>query len=206
MNIAVLGSTGATGGHLVEQALARGHRVVALARDPTRLKDIDAPAFTVVRADVHDPASVHAAVTGVDVLVSGVGTGPADAPGTLLAGARAAQASGVPRLVWLGALGTGESRPVAGPIAGPLLQLILRRELADKVAADRLLVAAGFTVVHAGRLTDGPLGGRFRLVPVDDARRHWFPPSVSRADVAALMLDEAEAGHHPGQTLAALRT
>lgn len=37
MRIAVLAATGATGRLLVQQALSRGHTVLALARDPARI-------------------------------------------------------------------------------------------------------------------------------------------------------------------------
>jgi putative NADH-flavin reductase len=37
MNLTVLGATGSTGTQLVEQALAAGHHVTALARSPEKL-------------------------------------------------------------------------------------------------------------------------------------------------------------------------
>jgi len=135
MRIAVLGATGLTGRELTTQALARGYQVTALARDPARLQDLACPALTLARANVRDPDSVYAAVEGADALVSGLGVGPCDPPETLVEGARVAVSAGVPRIVWLGALGTGASRGVAGPVFGPLLGWALRRELAAKVEA-----------------------------------------------------------------------
>lgn len=37
MRLAVFGATGGTGRQLVEQALAQGHEVTAVVRDPARL-------------------------------------------------------------------------------------------------------------------------------------------------------------------------
>jgi hypothetical protein len=111
----------------------------------------------------------------------------------------------VPRIVWLGALGTGASRAVAGPLLGPLLGVALRSEIPDKVRADTQIVAAGQTVVHAGRLTDKAGRGGYHLVPSAQAGPRWFPPSVSRADVAALMLAAAERPEYNGETLVVLR-
>lgn len=204
MRIAVLGATGQTGRELTRQALTRGHEVIALARNPARLADLKAPGLSVARADVTDPASVCAAVETADVLVSGLGVSGSDRPDTLVAGAEAAVASGVGRIVWLGALGTGASRRVAGPLLGPLLRLVLRRELPAKTTADGLVVARGHTVIHAGRLTNKPAQGGFALTRADQARPRLVPPSVARADVAALMLDEAEADRFSAQTVVAL--
>lgn len=204
MRIAVLGATGLTGRELTTQALSRGHQVTALARDPARLKDLERPALTIARADVRDPDSFYAAVKGADALVSGLGVGKADPPETLLEGAKLAVSAGVPRIVWLGALGTGASRKVAGPLLGPILGLVLRRDLAAKVQADGLVVASGSTVVHAGPLNNKQASNSYVLTPAALARWHLLPPSISRADVAALMLDEAVAGRFPGVTVVAL--
>ncbi len=207
MRIAVLGATGLTGltgRELTTQALSRGYQVTALARDPARLQDLACPALTLARTNVRDPESVYAAVTGADVLVSGLGAGASDPPETLVEGARAAVSTGVPRIVWLGALGTGASRGVAGPVFGPILGWALRREIAAKVEADGLIVASGATVVHAGRLTNKQARHTYALTPAGRARPRLLPPSISRADVAALMLDEAVAGQFPGETVVAL--
>jgi len=204
MRIAVLGATGLTGRELTTQALARGYQVTALARDPARLQDLACPALTLARANVRDPDSVYAAVEGADALVSGLGVGPCDPPETLVEGARVAVSAGVPRIVWLGALGTGASRGVARPVFGPLLGWALRRELAAKVEADGLVVVGGATVVHAGRLTNTQARHTYMLTPAGLARPRLLPPSISRADVAALMLDEAVAGQFPGETVVAL--
>ncbi len=206
MRIAVLGATGLTGRELTTQALSRGYQVTALARDPARLQDLACPALTFARANVRDPDSVYAAVKGADALVSGLGVGKSDPPETLVGGARVAVSAGVPRIVWLGALGAGASRRVAGPVLGPILSWVLHRELAAKVAADGLVVASGSTVVHAGRLTNKQARNTYVLTPAGLARLRLLPPSVSRADVAALMLDEAVAGQFPGETVVVLPT
>ena len=197
LRIAVLGATGATGRRLLDQALDRGHTVVALARDPARIALPPSPRLEVVAADVHDPASVAAALTGVDAVVSGLGAAKKAPPGTLTAGATAVTAQGgdtVPgRVVWLGAFGSGRSTGPAGASTRLLLRLALGvEELADKARAEELLLAAGATVLHAGPLTNGPLSPSRRVLALSDAPRRTFPRTVSRATVAAAMLDEAE--------------
>lgn len=73
MRIAVLAATGTTGRLLVQQALDRGHTVLALARDPARIVTTASPHLTAVAADVTDRDSVVRALTDVDVVVSGLG-------------------------------------------------------------------------------------------------------------------------------------
>jgi uncharacterized protein YbjT (DUF2867 family) len=192
LRIAVLGATGATGALVVRQALERGHTVVAVARDPSA---VDAPEHQrLVRAagDVLDPKGLEAAIAGSDVVISALGNRPGGGPQILAAGARAVLAAAPPRVVWLGAFGTGASAGPAGAPTRALLRLALRGELDDKATADGLVVAAGGTVLHAGPLTTGALSAIRRTVDLADAPRRLFPRPVSRATVAAAMVDEAE--------------
>jgi 3-hydroxyisobutyrate dehydrogenase-like beta-hydroxyacid dehydrogenase len=203
MRIAVLGATGATGRQLLDQALDRGHLVTALARDPARVGRPPSDRLQVVAADVRDAAGLAAALTGVDAVVSGLGSSRTAPPGTLTAGATAVTAptpDAPPwRVVWLGALGSGVSGDQAGAATRLLLRVVLGGpELADKTRADDLLLAAGASVLHAGPLTDGALSPTRHLVALADAPRRLFPGTVSRATVAALMLDEAEGPRHGG--------
>ncbi|MGA5299029.1 NAD(P)-dependent oxidoreductase [Nucisporomicrobium flavum] len=195
--IAVLGASGAVGRLLVTQALDRGLEVTAIARDAARIPVPDQARLVKVAADVHDAGSVIRAAGDADALVSGLGV-RGGTPGTLTAGARAAVASGVDRVVWLGAYGTGESARPAGVLTRAVLWMLMRNELADKVAADRTVLTAGGTVVHAGPMSDGPLASGRRTVPLSEAPRRIFPAGVSRATVAAAMLDEALTPHHQG--------
>ena len=79
MKLTILGATGATGTSLTSQALAAGHEVTAVVRDPARLA---VPAYLRLRtvtADVMDPASIAPAIEGADAVISAVGprgTGP----------------------------------------------------------------------------------------------------------------------------------
>jgi uncharacterized protein YbjT (DUF2867 family) len=201
MRIAVLGASGATGRLLVQEALDRDLDVIAIARDPARIPIADHPRLTKVKADVHAPDSIARAVDGSAVLLSGLGIGTADQVGTLAAGAQAAVASGVPRILWLGAFGTGESAPAAGAFTRTLLRVLMKAKLADKINADRAVLAAGGTVFHAGPLGDGPTGPARRTLRLDEAPRRLFPAGVSRATVAAAMVDEAIAPRFPGATV-----
>ncbi|MEV6849921.1 NAD(P)H-binding protein [Actinoplanes sp. NPDC051411] len=195
MNITVLGATGLTGRELVRQALARGHVVTAVARDPAKL---DVEGVRRAAGDVRNPESMTHALAGTEVIVSALGVAKGERPGVLTAGARAVVASGAGRVVWLGAFGAGPSAAAAGRLTRTLLKAMGDR-LSDKVTADAAILAAGGTVFHAGPLSLGPLGPGRRTVGLEDAPRRLFPARVSRATVAAAMLDEAESPRFAGR-------
>jgi uncharacterized protein YbjT (DUF2867 family) len=201
VRIAVLGASGAVGRLLVQEALDRGLEVTAIARDPARIPVPDHPALTKAKADVYEPDSIARAASGSDVLLSGLGTGKADRIDTLTAGAKAAVASGVPRVIWLGAFGSGESARAAGALTRILLRVFMKTELPDKINADRSVLAAGGTVFHAGPMGSGPIGPHRRTLPLAEAPRRLFPAGVSRATVAAAMVDEAVTARFPGVTV-----
>ncbi|WP_410643775.1 NAD(P)-dependent oxidoreductase [Amycolatopsis sp. lyj-346] len=191
MNLTVLAASGRTGLALTREALRRGHTVTAIARDPGRIALPESARLHKVAGDVEEPASL--AVAAGSTVLSGLGT---DRAGVLLAGAKAAVAAGPRRIIWLGAYGTGRSAEVAGEAAGALAKLLGDR-LADKVEADATILAAGGTVFHAGLLTDGPESPRRRTVGLASGPPLDFDAVISRATVAAAMLDEAETPRFP---------
>ncbi|GIF17999.1 putative NADH-flavin reductase [Actinoplanes tereljensis] len=197
MELTVLAASGATGLELTRQALERGHRVIAIARNPDRIALPDSPRLTRVAADVRDPAGIAAALAGRAVVLSGLGIAGGDQPGALTAGAQAVADAHPDRIVWLGAFGTGPSAQAAGPLTRTLLKM-LGAQLSDKVNADATVLAAGGTVFHAGPLSNAPLSPTRRTVGLAEAPARLFPSRVSRATVAAAMLDEAETPTHPG--------
>jgi uncharacterized protein len=199
MQITVLGASGAVGREIVQQALARGHTVTALSRHPEILPDH--AHLHRVAADVQAPASLDAALDGATVILSGLGTSRGDKPGVLTAGARAAVRAHPEQIIWLGAYGTGLSASTSGMLTRSLLKLVMRSELSDKVTADTAVVDAGGTVFHAGPLSGKPLSPMRRTAELSDAPKRIFPATVSRATVAAAMLDEAETPRYPGQVV-----
>ena len=192
--ITVLGASGATGIELTRQALERGHTVVAIARRPDGIALPDQPRLQRRAADVLDPDGIAGALRGRGIVVCALGVTGKGPAGVLTAGARAVVAAQPGRVVWLGAFGTGPSARAAGTLTRAVLALALRGEIQDKVTADALVLDAGGTVVHAGPLSKGALSPSRRAVPLGETPRRVFPASVSRATVAAIMLDIAEQG------------
>ena len=109
----VTGASGYVGGRLVRTLAERGERVRCLARRPQDLEPRVPAGVQVVGGDVLDPASLAAALGGVDTafyLVHAMGSRrdfeDEDRRGAANF-ARAAREAGVRRLVYLGGLGTG---------------------------------------------------------------------------------------------------
>ncbi|SEO80044.1 Putative NADH-flavin reductase [Actinacidiphila rubida] len=208
MRILVLGATGLTGTEVVRRALAAGHEVTALVRDPARMRVRD-PAVTVAVGEVtRDRAAVTAAAEGCGAAVSALGSGHSLrsvlAP-TVMSEAvpvivRALPDAGVGRLVFLSSLGVGESWAVTPPSLKALYKPSLSRVFADKAAGERVLRAStlDWTLVCPPMLSNGPLTGR--CTAGTDLRLRGVP-RISRADVADFMVTEAAAGAHPRSTV-----
>lgn len=194
MRIAVLGATGRVGRVLVQQALERGHEVVALVRRPEEYAQPTGGTVEVRRADVASPDSFPD-LSDVEVVISALGVRKGDGPGTLIAGARVlakTRTAGQAEVLWLGALGSGASTGRDGGIYQAVMKMFVGAELDEKAEADAIVLDAGGTVFHAPDLRVGGISEKRRSVPLGDYPTPFWPPAASRATVAALMLDEAE--------------
>jgi putative NADH-flavin reductase len=72
MRITVFGANGATGRLLTGQALAAGHEVTAVTRQPAGFP-VRHERLTVAEADVHDAGAVSRAIEGADAVLSALG-------------------------------------------------------------------------------------------------------------------------------------
>ncbi|MEV4252467.1 NAD(P)H-binding protein [Spirillospora sp. NPDC049652] len=193
-SVAVVGATGRTGRLIVERALAAGRSVTAIARRPEAL-GIEHPRLTVRAADATDPASLRAALTGHDTVVSALGAtgrGPTD----LYSAGTAAIAGALPegaRLVVISSAGLAVPAD-AGPgarLAARALRRLMRHAYADMERMEALLAASGlvWTAVRPTGLTDRPGSGRPR-VSIGAAER--VGNRTSRADLAAFIVDHLD--------------
>jgi len=115
MKIALFGATGMIGERIAKEALARGHQVTAIVRDPARLAVADNN-LRVVGGDVLDAGSVAAAVVGHDAVISAVGPSAGDGDPQMLVQAAHALVeglgrAGVKRLVVVGGAGSLDVAP-----------------------------------------------------------------------------------------------
>lgn len=194
MRVAVLGATGKVGRLIVEQAVERGHEVVALVRSPQAYAPPGQGTVEVRQADVTKPESFPG-LGDVDVVISALGISTGDEPGTLLSGAK--MLAGLPvRTLALGALGSGTSAGAGGGMYQAIMKMVIGRQLPEKAAADTIALNGGATVFHAPDLQVGGISPGRRNIPLEKYPKPFWPPRVSRATAAALMLDEAERPTH----------
>ncbi|GAA2266583.1 NADH-flavin reductase [Streptomyces ruber] len=196
MRLTVFGATGGVGQEIVRLALAAGHQVTAVVRDPARLT-VTGEGLEVAGADLTDPGPLLPALTGRDAVLSGLGARSRKDAGvaarltrTVL---RAMDSAGVLRIVVVSAAPLAPP-PQDDPVVDRVVRAILRRVLADTYAdlremeAELERSAADWTSVRPPKLTDGPLTGTYRTAVggVPRAGR-----TLARADVAHAMLAAA---------------
>ena len=82
MKLTLFGASGRTGVQVMDQALAAGHKVRAVVRDPASLPHYRF-GLDVVVADVMDPAAIVEAVRDQDAVISAIGTRDGRKPTTV---------------------------------------------------------------------------------------------------------------------------
>jgi putative NADH-flavin reductase len=206
MKLTIVAATGGIGRQLLAQALAAGHEVTAVVRNPARLDvEVNAVAVDLSTPDAHADA-LRSAVAGADAVLSGLGARTKADHGVATRGTRAVieamDAVGSKRLVVVSAapIGTvpspGRPNPprydegdgfVMRHVLNPLVKRALRDHYADLAVMEDELRASrlNWTAVRPPRLTDKPLTGTYRTALGHNLRGGM---SVSRADVADLML------------------
>ncbi|KAB2593688.1 NAD(P)-dependent oxidoreductase [Streptomyces arboris] len=194
MRLTVFGATGGVGQEIVGQALAAGHEVTVVVRDPARLPEAFGARALHGAVPLDDPAAVRGAVAGRDAVLSGLGSRSRKADGVAerLTGriVDAMEAEGVRRLLVVSAVPVGPV-PAGEPLVDRLARKAIGAVLADLYADLARMEAAlersatEWTSVRPPKLTDGPCTGVYRTA-VGGAPRS--SRSISRADVAHAML------------------
>jgi uncharacterized protein len=204
MRIAVFGAGGRVGSRTVAEALARGHEVTAVVRDP-EAHDLRGDGLIVATGDATDPASVAEAAAGHDLAISTVGTASGKTPETLPAAARALleglSRAGVARLIVLGGAGSLE--------VSPGVRVLDTEDFLEEWKPDALAQAEALDVYRsattdvdwtyvspAAVLEPGERTGEYRTgddrLLVDDEGNS----AISMEDFAVALLDEAESADH----------
>jgi uncharacterized protein YbjT (DUF2867 family) len=204
MRLTIFAATGGIGRHALDLALAAGHEVTAVVRDPKKLP----PSVRGIAADLSapDPAILRSAVAGADAVLSGLGPRTLSDAGITEPGTRAIvdamRAAKVRRLVVVSAAPVSTvpsplrpDPPAHDPgdgfftrwILAPFIKMILRKHYADLARMEDVLRESGleWTSLRPPRLTNKPMTAAYRTA-VEQSPRGGL--TVSRADVAHFML------------------
>jgi putative NADH-flavin reductase len=195
MRLTVFGATGGTGRHVVEQALAAGHDVTALVRDPGKVR-VQNPRLRLVQGSILERGPVEEATAGADAVISALGPRSNEPVFEISRGmghiVAAMQKCGVRRLVMTAGMGVADPQDRPGPM-NRVINLLLAL-MARNVAQDmRQAVAAAqasnldWTVVRAPRLVDKPGGGALKVGYVGQGVGF----ELARADFARALLEAA---------------
>ena len=196
MKIAIFGASGATGHHLVNQALGQGHDVTAFVREPSRLK-ITHPKLCIVQGDVVNYQAVEQAVRGQDAVLSALGaSSPFKFDQAVVDGVnniiKAMEATGVDRFIYMSSAGVKESRHRAGFVIRNIAPKMLSTELAGHETREAMIRQSRLlcTIVRPPTLTNGKRQTQIRIG--EDISSGGFTVMMSRADVADFMLRQLE--------------
>lgn len=198
MRIAVIGATGRTGRHVIEQGLARGHRMSALARRPKAVTQRD-PNLVIAEADVLEADQLTAGLSGAEAVVSTLGAGASRAPTVIysqgIANALSAMdANGISHLAVISAapVGPREQHPfLARRFAMPILQRVFGASYDDMRRMEAILRTSDINWVslRPPRLVSKPGTGHYRL---DPSRPLPQARSLTHADLASALLDSLD--------------
>lgn len=195
--IAIIGATGRAGSQLLEEALRRGHSVIAIARNTDKLAV--RPGVSVKQVDALDAEALQQAISGSDVVISAAHF--ATLPASAVIGP--VKKAAVKRLLVVGGAGSlllpGGTRVIdsegfpeaykAEASAGATFLEALRQEQ----ELDWTFLSPSAEFVETERT------GTFRLgqddLLVSSEGRSW----ISFADFAIAMLDEVETPKHSRQ-------
>jgi putative NADH-flavin reductase len=217
MKLTVAAATGKTGRQIVEQALAAGHDVTAVARNPSGFDD----RVRIVRTELSPAGAVplETAIAGADAVLSGLGARSRADAGIAQSGTRAIldamRATQVNRLVLISATPVGtvasplRPRPPAvdpgddlltGRVLMPVLRKVFAEVYADLARMEDDVTTSGldWTIVRPPRLTTGPLTSHYRTSQDANVRKGR---TISRADLAHAMLAAASDPARIGQIL-----
>ena len=218
MKLTIVAATGGIGRQILQQAVAAGHDVTAVVRNPAKITaDV-----RVVEADLSDPdpVTLAAAMAGADAVLSGLGAhSRADediAAGGTQAIVTAMRTAGSRRIIVVSAapIGTVPSPGRPHPpkhdpgdaffmryLLGPAVKAAFRGHYADLARMEDVLRDSGldWTAVRPPRLTNKPATGRYRTAAGQNVRGGAL---ISRADVAGFMLALAARPKTAGQVMA----
>ncbi len=196
MKVLIFGANGKTGKLLVERALAEGHQVTVLVRDPSKIHDNK---VRVITGDATKAIDVANAVLGQDAVIESIG-GTTPYKTTTIETTSitnivdAMKSKGVKRLVVVSMMGLGQSGTQAPWWYKYLLmKTFLRGSTTDKNNKEAVVKNSGldYIIARPPILKDGPATGSVKVLGLG-ATGH----AITRADLANFLVAQLKTDEH----------
>jgi putative NADH-flavin reductase len=213
MRITVFGANGPTGRLLTGQALAAGHHVTAVTRQPGSFP-LRHERLVVAGADVLDPVAVDTVVAERDAVLSALGVPAGKEPITTYSRGTAniitaMQEHGVRRLAVVSSSAVdphpySDAGFVFNRVILPYVTRVLGKTLYDDMRRMETLIRASgldWTIVRPSGLFHLPSPTHYTIVEGDVEGRY-----TARADLAASMLALLNDDHYHGATVSVITT
>lgn len=200
MKVTIFGATGGTGKLVVEQALAKGHRVTAFTRSPHKIST-KAETLTIIEGDILETDKVSDAIQGAEAIISALGPADNKAEFVISRGMQhilaAMEAHSVSRLIVSTGAGVGDPNDnpkLINRIINFMLKTVSKNVYEDMAETIRLVRASStnWTIVRAPMLTDDPSSGTIQVGWVGGGSDGApdIGMRLSREDFAAFMVDQ----------------
>ncbi|MDE2279430.1 MAG: NAD(P)H-binding protein [Xanthomonadaceae bacterium] len=205
MQIALFGATGHIGRAILDEALARGHDVTAVVRDPARL-GLRHDRLRVVTGDVARPETWLDAMRGSAAAVASLSARRDGNHDSLPENARILldrlPATGVSQLVWVGGAGSLETAPGVRVLDAQDFPAAWKPEAEAQGRALDVFRASGSPVdwtyaSPAALVEDGERSGRYRIGGDQLLTDVHGVSRISVADYAVALLDRVEQDDAP---------
>jgi uncharacterized protein YbjT (DUF2867 family) len=212
-NIVLIGATAQSAPEIIRQALEQGRKVTALARRPEAVSNAGHANLKIVKGDVREPATIEAALTGKEVVISLIG--PRVDPRVELESmdlytvgtaniAAAMKKKGNQKLLVTSSLGA-EHVVTEKPKSTELRDMWLwngRKLYADMAAMEKMMPGLGlqYVILRPGFMLDQPMARNLRIA-VDDTSPKGAGPIVTFADFADFVLKQVDAEQYNGKAV-----
>jgi putative NADH-flavin reductase len=167
ITIAMLGATGMVGGFILQEALAQGYDIRALARTPQKLDTLK-DRITIVPGDARDRSAIEAVLQGSDIVISALGPVKADGEAAKMISTTASghivqlmPGHNIKRYILVSGAAVvipGDDRNLTGWLMQKMASITLHDTLKDKQAEYQLLADSSiqWTLVRCPLIADLP--------------------------------------------------
>jgi putative NADH-flavin reductase len=211
MKILILGATGRTGQHLLEQALQRGHQVHVLVRDRSKIAS-HLSSLTIFEGSPLDKSALENAMKGCEAVLSALNVSRTSdwpwaklrSPKDILSSVTKSLIELMPtyhirRLIFISAWGVAETKKdIPGWFRWFIDHSNVRYPYLDHENQEELVkqTKLEWTAVRAAGLTNGGKIKKAKLSINNDPKPNW---TINRKSVASFMLDILEKNLYAGQ-------